>query len=59
MFHDLLKKKDVNTYNLPNNLRGRDIHSKVIPTVCNLENMLDKLVKVHGDFSQLKQWEIR
>ncbi|MBE6069331.1 MAG: hypothetical protein E7211_16830 [Clostridium lundense] len=56
MFNDLLKKKDINTYNLPNNLRGRDIYSKVIPTVCNLENMLDKLVEVHGDFSRLKQW---
>lgn len=46
-------------YTLPENLRGRSIHSKVIPTVCNLENMLDKLVQVNGDFSQLKQWEKR
>lgn len=48
-----------NNYNLPDNLRGRSIHSKVIPTVCNLENMLDRLAKLHGDFSQLKQWEKR
>ena len=45
--------------NLPDNLRGRDIHNRVIPTVCNLKNMLDKLVEVQGDFSQLKQWEKR
>ncbi len=50
---------DVNEYNLPDNLKGRSIHSKVIPTVCNLENMLDKLVEFHGDYSQLKQWEKR
>jgi hypothetical protein len=53
------RKKDIKSYNLPNNLRGRSIHSKVIPTVCNLENMLHKLVELHGDFSQLKQWEKR
>lgn len=46
-------------FTLPDNLRGRNIHTKVIPTVCNLENMLDKLVQVNGDFSQLKQWEKR
>ena len=59
MCDDLLEENDDKYYNLPNNLRGRSIHSKVIPTVCNLENMLDKLVEVHGDFSQLKQWEKR
>ena len=42
---------------LPDNLRGRSIHSKVIPTVCNLKNMLNKLVVVNGDYSKLKQWE--
>jgi len=46
-------------YNLPDNLRGRSISVKVIPTVCNLENMLHKLVDVGGDFAQLKQWEKR
>lgn len=46
-------------FSLPDNLRGRSLHSKVIPTVCNLENMLDKLIGVKGDFSQLKQWEKR
>lgn len=44
---------------LPDNLRGRSINAKVIPTVCNLENMLNKLVEVGGDYSQLKQWEKR
>ncbi len=44
---------------LPDNLQGRSITAKVIPTVCNLKNMLRKLVAVHGDFDQLKQWEKR
>lgn len=35
---------------LPDNLGGRSIHSKIIPTVCNLENMLDKLIMVYGDY---------
>ena len=46
-------------FQLPNKLGGRSIHINVIPTVCNLENMLKKLVQVNGDFSQLKQWEKR
>lgn len=44
---------------MPDNLRGRSIHAKVIPTVCNLENMLDKLIQVNGDYDQFKQWEKR
>lgn len=48
-----------NGYILPDNLRGRSIHAKVIPTVCNLENMLQKLLQINGDFDQLKQWEKR
>jgi hypothetical protein len=44
---------------LPDNLRGRSISAKVIPTVYNLENMLDKLRKFNGDSSQLKPWEMR
>lgn len=44
---------------LPDNLNGRSIEVKVIPTVCNLENMLKKLVEVNGDFSKLEQWEKR
>lgn len=48
-----------NGFQLPDNLRGRSIDVKVIPTVCNLENMLKKLIEVNGDFSQLKQWEKR
>ncbi|GKX30758.1 hypothetical protein SH1V18_32380 [Vallitalea longa] len=46
-------------YVLPNNLRGRSIHEHIIPTVCNLEIMLNKLNDYHGDFSKLKQWEKR
>lgn len=48
-----------NEYALSENLRGRSIHAKVIPTVCNLKNMLEKLVQVNGDFAKLKQWEKR
>lgn len=59
MFNNLFRKKDIKIYKLPDNLRGRSIHSKVIPTVCNIKNMLDKLIEVQGDFSQLKQWEKR
>lgn len=44
---------------LPDNLQGRSITVKVIPTVCNLKNMLKKLISVNGDFEQLKQWEKR
>lgn len=49
----------VDKFELPNNLRGRSIYTKVIPTVCNLDNMLGKLAELHGDISQLKQWEKR
>jgi len=59
MFNRLFEKSDIKTCDLPNNLRGRSIHNLVIPTVCNLENMLDKLVEVNGDYSKLKQWEKR
>lgn len=44
---------------LPNHLNGRSLNVKVIPTVCNLENMLHKLVELGGDLSKLKQWEKR
>jgi len=47
----------INLFKLPDNLRGRSIKEKVIPTVCNLENMLNKIVAVNGDFSQLEKWE--
>lgn len=46
-------------FNLPRNLRGRSIHLNVIPTVSNLKNLIDKLILVDGDVSQLKQWEKR
>ena len=44
---------------LQDNLRGRSIHDKVIPTVCNLKNTLAKLKEGHGDVSLLKPWEKR
>ncbi|WP_180956646.1 hypothetical protein [Bacillus canaveralius] len=44
---------------LPGNLRGRSIHLNVIPTVCNLRNMLEKLIAANGDVSQLRQWDKR
>ncbi len=44
---------------MPNNLRGRSTHHNVIPTVCNLENMLLKLKELHGNDTLLKQWEKR
>lgn len=46
-------------FTIPDNLIGRSIHAKVIPTVCNLENMLDNLIQVNGYYDQLKQWEKR
>jgi len=44
---------------MPDNLRGRSIYNNVIPTVCNLKNMLVKLKELHGNVSLLKQWEKR
>ena len=44
---------------LPQNLRGRSIHSNVIPTVCNLKNMLEKLIELKGNDCFLKPWEKR
>jgi hypothetical protein len=54
-----MKEVHLETMNLPNNLRGRSIHENVIPTVCNLKNMLNKLTSLQGDEAQLKQWEKR
>ena len=59
MYNSLYWKRNQTKYDLPNNLKGRCIHTKIIPTVCNLENMLDRLVEVDGDFSQLKNWQKR
>lgn len=49
----------MHTIDFTNSIRGRDIHTKVIPTVCNLKNMLTKLTDAGGDVSQLKPWEMR
>lgn len=41
-------------------LRGKKIKSeKIIPTVCNLKNMLSKLAERGGEYSYLKVWEQR
>lgn len=44
---------------LEDNLKGRSLTSKVIPTVCNLKNMLKRLKENSWDESKLKQWEKR
>lgn len=44
-------------FQLLNKLGGRSLHIMIIPTVCNLKNMLIKLVQVNGDYSLLKPWE--
>lgn len=36
-----------------------NIYEKVIPTVCNLNNMLEELQQAQGDISKLKSWERR
>lgn len=54
----LIKARQLD-FKLPDNLRGRSIREKVIPTVCNLENMLLKLKELDGESYKLKQWENR
>lgn len=44
---------------LPDCIMGKSLDCKVIPTVCNLKNMLSKLKAVNGDVNQLEQWEKR
>jgi predicted house-cleaning noncanonical NTP pyrophosphatase (MazG superfamily) len=47
-------------FTLPNELRGKKINSeRIIPTVCNIKNMVDKLRDTAGEFSNLEQWEKR
>lgn len=55
----MMRDELLNKFLLPDNLRGRSIFEKVIPMVCNLKNMLEKLVNVKGDILKLKQWEKR
>lgn len=45
--------------NMPDRIMGRSLDEKVIPTVGNLKNMLNKLKQVNGDLSHLEQWEKR
>lgn len=45
---------------LPPVLRGKHINSeRIIPTVCNVKNMIDKLYDMNGEYSNLEQWEKR
>jgi hypothetical protein len=44
---------------LPDNLMGRSLHAKVIPTVCTVKNMIKSLIEVNEDVSLLKPWELR
>ncbi|WP_394899557.1 DUF6884 domain-containing protein [Clostridium paraputrificum] len=48
-----------NAFNLPTVFRRRNIFTKVIPTVCSLQNMLLKLEDNNWEFEKLKQWEKR
>lgn len=57
--YPIIGEDNSTSFILPNNLKGRRLNEKIIPTVCNLENMLNKLTELNGDFSELKQWEKR
>ncbi len=56
-----LRRNDDNPTNqyLPAKLGSRPIFERIIPTVCNLKNLLEKLDEVDGDIFRLKQWEER
>lgn len=48
----------IEAFQLPDNLRGKKINSeKIIPTVCNIKNMLKKLEMSDWNYSRLEQWE--
>lgn len=55
----MMNHETYNNVRLPDHLRERSIYKKVIPTVCNLRNMLEKLVNLQGNHSELKPWEKR
>jgi len=42
---------------LPNHLNGRNIFSKVIPTVNSLSNLFNSLDKNDWNYDNLKNWE--
>lgn len=46
-------------FQLPDNINGRSLQSHVIPTVCNVRNMLLKFAAMNGDAQRLKPWEKR
>lgn len=46
-----------NKFTLPNQLQGRDIFSRVIPTVNSLNNLCNSLDQMGWDYSKLKNWE--
>lgn len=42
---------------LTNHIQGRSTLEKVIPTVCSLERVIEKLIVSKGDYTKLKAWE--
>lgn len=50
-------KKMTSQFTIPNQLQGRDIFSRVIPTVSSLNNLCNKLDQIDWDYSELKSWE--
>jgi hypothetical protein len=47
----------VGNINLTNHIQGRSILEKVIPTVCSMERVIEKLIVLKGDYTKLKAWE--
>jgi len=46
-------------FSLPDCPCGRSLNDHVIPTVCNVKNMIEPLKHQNGDIFQLKAWEKR
>lgn len=57
--YPIIRPENSIRFTLPNNLNGRRLDEKVIPTVCNLKNMLNRFTELNGNFCELKQWEKR
>ncbi len=45
--------------NLPESIQGRSIFSRIIPTTCNLQNLLRALQQHNWEWFNLKDWEKR
>ena len=52
-------KREESKINLVNSIHGKSIYSNVIPTVCNLRNLIVTLRESNGNTDQLKPWEKR